>query len=96
MTMTQFADDLQGVAAGYIFYPVLDGTGLKGGYGFTLSFRGLNKIKSVAIDSESSDPNGALTIFAAVSRQLGLKLEKQKRPQPVLVIEHIDETPTEN
>jgi hypothetical protein len=30
------------------------------------------------------------------NRQLGLKLEKQKRPVPVLVIDHINEKPTEN
>jgi uncharacterized protein (TIGR03435 family) len=35
-------------------------------------------------------------LFDAVNRQLGLELEKEKRPQPVLVIDHIEETPTEN
>jgi uncharacterized protein (TIGR03435 family) len=31
-----------------------------------------------------------------VSKELGLKLEKQRRPAPVLVIDHIEEKPTEN
>jgi uncharacterized protein (TIGR03435 family) len=44
----------------------------------------------------ASDPNGALSFFDAVNKQLGLKLEKQKRPLPVLVIDHVDEKPTEN
>jgi uncharacterized protein (TIGR03435 family) len=44
----------------------------------------------------NSEPNSALSIFDAVSKRLGLKLEKGKRPLPVLVIDHIDETPTEN
>jgi uncharacterized protein (TIGR03435 family) len=35
-------------------------------------------------------------LFEAVTRQLGLKLESQKRPVPVLVIDHIEEKPTEN
>jgi uncharacterized protein (TIGR03435 family) len=35
-------------------------------------------------------------VFDAVSKQLGLKLEKQRRPMPVLVIDHIEERPTEN
>ena len=43
-----------------------------------------------------TDPNGALSLFDAVSKQLGLKLEKQTRPVPVLVIDHIEEKPTEN
>ena len=33
---------------------------------------------------------------AIVNKQLGLKLEKTKCPYPVLVIDHIEETPTEN
>ena len=37
-----------------------------------------------------------LSLQDAISKQLGLKLVKQKRPIPVLVIDHIDEKPTEN
>jgi uncharacterized protein (TIGR03435 family) len=44
----------------------------------------------------AADPNGAISFFDAVDKQLGLKLEKEKRSLPVLVIDHIDETPTEN
>ena len=44
----------------------------------------------------ASDPNGALSVPEALNRQLGLKLESVKRPEPVLVIDHIDEKPTEN
>jgi len=90
------------VAPGYIYNPVTDGTGLKGSYDFTLSFSSADKILPNAggaannSDSTSSDPNGALSLFDAVNRQLGLKLEKTKRPYPVLVIDHIEETPTPN
>ena len=45
---------------------------------------------------EASDPNGALSLFDAVNRQLGLKLVKQRRPLPALVIEHVEQKPTEN
>ena len=44
----------------------------------------------------ASDPNDAVTIFETVEKQLGLKLEKQKRPMPVIVIDHIEQKPTEN
>ena len=35
------------------------------------------------------------TIFEAVERQLGLKLDQQKRAFPVTVIDHIDQKPKE-
>lgn len=46
--------------------------------------------------STPSDPNGAVSIFDAINKQLGLKLVKEKRPVPVLVIDHVDEKPTDN
>jgi uncharacterized protein (TIGR03435 family) len=44
----------------------------------------------------ASDPTGGATLFEAVEKQLGLKLEKQKRSMPVIVIDHIEQKPTEN
>ena len=102
MTMAQIGDELQRVAAGYIYTPVLDGTGIKGSWDFTLSFSSADKVQASAAtpsadgSSAASDPNGALSLFDAVNRELGLKLEKQKRPVPVLVIDHIEEKPTDN
>jgi uncharacterized protein (TIGR03435 family) len=109
MTMEQICEEFQRVASGYIYSPVLDSTGLKGSYDFTLSFSSADQTRAPAAGSGTaaagggaastdgaSDPSGALTLFDAVNRQLGLKLEKQRRPVPVLVIDHIDEKPTEN
>jgi uncharacterized protein (TIGR03435 family) len=45
---------------------------------------------------EASDPSGAVTLFDAIEKQLGLKLEKQKRPASVLVIDHVEQKPTDN
>ena len=42
------------------------------------------------------EPNSGYTIFEALEKQLGLKLEKQKRNMPVIVIDHIEQKPTEN
>ena len=97
MTVAQIGDQLQRVAGSYIYNTVTDGTGLKGSYDFTLSFSSTDRLLPTTGEAaNSSDPNGALSIFDAVSRQLGLKLEKTRRPYPVLVIDHIEQTPTEN
>jgi len=109
MTMAQIGEELQRVAGGYIYGQVSDSTGIQGSWDFTLSFSSANLTKAGAgagppppggaatsTTAAASDPNGAVTLFDAVSRQLGLKLEKQRRPAPVLVIDHIEEKPTEN
>lgn len=108
MTTAQISDELQRLAAGYIYSPVLDSTGIKGSWDFTLSFSSADQLQSraagggtpssdgAAAAPTASDPSGAVSLFDAVNRELGLKLEKQKRPAPVLVIDHIEEKPTEN
>ena len=110
MNTAQIGDELQRIASGYIYGPVLDATGLKGSWDFTLSFSSADLTKggpgpgggappgapAPSGTATASDPNGAVSLFNAVSKQLGLKLEKQRRPAPVLVIDHIEEQPTEN
>jgi uncharacterized protein (TIGR03435 family) len=45
----------------------------------------------------ASDPiGGGVSLFDAIEKQLGLKLEMRKRTLPVFVIDHIEEKPTEN
>jgi uncharacterized protein (TIGR03435 family) len=97
MSMAQFGVLLQYLAPDYIFSPVLDTTGLKGSYNFTLSFSS-NFLLTAHIGGPSPDgaqqaeePIGAVSLIDAVKNQLGLKLDKQKRPLPVLVIDHIEE-----
>jgi uncharacterized protein (TIGR03435 family) len=112
MTMAQFAEDLQRMANGYIRVPVDDKTGLEGAYDFTLVFtpigilnagrgRGGGADPGTAAGGGANlpapaDPTGALSLYDAVNRQLGLKLEMRKRNMPVLVIDHIEEKPVDN
>jgi uncharacterized protein (TIGR03435 family) len=109
ITMAQFADQLQRVAPGYIHNPVVDGTGIEGNFDLTLSFstagflqngggggRGGDGGQTSGAAPAASDPSGGLSLFDAVNKQLGLKLEMQKRPMPVLVIDHVEEKPTDN
>ena len=109
MTMADFAKKLKDIAPGYIHTPVLDATGLDGSYDFTLSFstagalrngggggRGGDGPPPAAAVGTASDPNGAVSLFDAMEKQLGLKLQEQKRPVSVFVIDHIEQKPTEN
>jgi uncharacterized protein (TIGR03435 family) len=84
LTLQQIAE----IVGAQVNQPVLDATGLKGKYDFTLSWAG-----STTVVPESD--NGP-TIFSALQNQLGLKLEPKKAPAEVLVIDHIEKTPTEN
>ncbi len=98
--MSWFAAQLPSVASGYIHSEVLDATGLEGGWDFTLSFSKLRQWQGEPPSSPDSphapDPNGALSAPEALEKQLGLKLELRKRSVRVLVIDHIDDKPTDN
>jgi uncharacterized protein (TIGR03435 family) len=77
--------------------PVIDQTNLKGGYDFDLSYTadlppGLQP--GALLNGEQIDTSGP-TIFEAIRKQLGLKLEREKGPADTLVIEHA-EKPVEN
>ena len=93
VTMEQFAAKLQELEPDDFVYPAEDATGLTGRWDFLLSFspRGL-----VGQKNPDGTPNGAIPIDEAISKQLGLKLEKRKRTLPVIVIDHMDDKPIEN
>jgi uncharacterized protein (TIGR03435 family) len=94
-TMARFAELIRPQAAGYLKNPVVDQTGLKGGYDFTLSWT-RNDISTAAQnhkpeDGAPGDPTGAITVFEAVEHQLGLKLEGGKKyPLPVLIVDRAE------
>jgi uncharacterized protein (TIGR03435 family) len=103
MTMTQFAEQIQAYDTD-IHYPVLDGTGIDGAWDFTLTYDALANLAArlplrggaAGPNGEASDPSGSVSFAGAIEKQLGLKLEVHKRPEPVLVIDHIEEKPTDN
>jgi uncharacterized protein (TIGR03435 family) len=110
MTMAQFALELHRLASGFVPAPVIDSTGLTGGYDFSLSFSRANILKAPsaapsagggAPDGDASDPGGSgagpISLFDALQKQLGLKLEKRdKVDMPTLVIDHVEPNPTDN
>jgi uncharacterized protein (TIGR03435 family) len=99
-TMEELASNLPQWASGYIKIPVLDATGLKGRYDFTLEWTGRGVLSGVNANGEApADGAGGgngMTIFEAMEKQLGLKLDTAKKPIPVTVIDHVERVPTEN
>jgi bla regulator protein blaR1 len=72
---------------------VNDRTGLRGFYEFTLTFKPTGPLARGTASSASNDDLPDL--FTAIQDQLGLKLQSEKSPVPVFVVDHI-ERPTEN
>jgi uncharacterized protein (TIGR03435 family) len=75
ISMQTFARNLAGATG----RNVIDKTGLVGGYDFELTF----------IPDQSADTNGP-SLFTAVQEQLGLKLDAQRAPVEVLVIDRLE------
>lgn len=71
--------------------PVLDLTGLKGFYDFTVDLSGLGfNGAPPAVDTDGP------SIFTAVQNDLGLKLEARKQPIEILVVDAVNKAPIEN
>jgi uncharacterized protein (TIGR03435 family) len=87
LTTTQLAQQLQSLAPGYFREgPIVDRTGLTGTYDLHLEW-----MLQQQLDAGLSGP----TIFAAVEK-LGLTLEKRRDTAEILVVDHCEQTPTEN
>ncbi|MCU1328160.1 MAG: hypothetical protein JWN34_3530 [Bryobacterales bacterium] len=72
--------------------PVVDQTGIRGDHDFKLTYTREappNGQPGALINGVELDTSGP-TIFEALQKQLGLKLEKQRGKVPILVIEHAE------
>jgi uncharacterized protein (TIGR03435 family) len=93
MDMKDFATWMQ---SGVMDKPVVDQSGLKDRYDFTLKwtpddsqfaqFRGAVSMPPPKAD----DPNAPPSLYTAVQEQLGLKIEATKAPDDVIVIDHVE------
>jgi uncharacterized protein (TIGR03435 family) len=90
ITMQKLADFF----AKMIGMPVSNETGMNGVYTFTLEWAP-DETTRLEPDAPPA-PSGKPSLFSALQEQLGLKLEGRKGPVEVLVVDHIDRTPTEN
>jgi uncharacterized protein (TIGR03435 family) len=103
ISMAEFVDTLQQFAGAYMDHPIVDATGLEGGWDFAVGWSPRNNPQGPPAANagaaggalpEASDPSG-ISAFEAVEKQLGLKLVKQKRSIPVIVVDHVREQPVE-
>jgi uncharacterized protein (TIGR03435 family) len=87
-------DELAGMMSQPLQAPVINMTGLKGHYDFTVD------MAPYLTQEVISKPSGLSDIIpiaiTALQEQLGLKLESRKVPVEMLVVDHAEKTPTEN
>jgi uncharacterized protein (TIGR03435 family) len=76
--------------------PVLDQTSLPGAFDVKLDWARDNSLPSAAPNAAPAEQPDGPSIFEAVQKQLGLKLEKRKGPVDVLVVDHAEKTPLTN
>jgi uncharacterized protein (TIGR03435 family) len=99
-SMSQLTDTL----GNQLDRPVVDMTGLAGNYEFTLVFLPeFRNMPGMVMAGRGPAPGGpeattddAPALLAAVQDQLGLKLDQKKAPIDLVVIDHLEKTPTEN
>jgi uncharacterized protein (TIGR03435 family) len=105
-TMQELAERLTGLMS----RPVTDATALKAKYDFTLTYspEGMNGLMGPMPPppggaGAGGPPVAGLSeaeplpdVFGAVQAQLGLRLEPKKGPIELIVIDHVEKTPTEN
>lgn len=89
--MDNFASMLQ---SSVLDRPVVDETGLKGRFDFTLRWTP-DGFQSAGSGKAADNPDAPPDLFTAIQEQLGLKLESTKAPADVLVVDKI-EKPSEN
>ena len=87
-TMDEFVQALHRWANDYLTSPVVNSTGIEGVWDFELSWYTRPRLPQAG--------PGAATVFDAVERQLGLRLDLGKADAPALVVDRVQEKPDEN
>jgi uncharacterized protein (TIGR03435 family) len=101
ITMADFARNLE-QATGFFDHPIVDETGLEGGWDFLLGFSRQTPQRPAAPNQAATSQQAALpdvdegmSAYDAVQKELGLKLVKSKRSVDVIVVDHVDEKPVQ-
>jgi uncharacterized protein (TIGR03435 family) len=88
VTMAKFAEGLGSMANDNIAYPVMNMTGLEGGWDFDLKW---TPRLQLAIGGANS-----ITLGDALDKQLGLKMDLRQTPMPGTVVDKVNRKPTPN
>jgi uncharacterized protein (TIGR03435 family) len=75
--------------------PVVDKTGLKGGYDIKMEIHPLGPTPGAPLDVKELRESLKAAIIAGV-KELGLDLKEQQGPLDTIIVEHVERTPTEN
>jgi uncharacterized protein (TIGR03435 family) len=89
MSVAQFADYL----AAQTDSPVIDFTELRDQYDIVLYY---SKPLPVSANPPATTGDNAIDLLSALREQLGLELQRRKVPVNLLVIDHIEQTPSPN
>jgi uncharacterized protein (TIGR03435 family) len=96
----QTLDQVAGLLSGQVGRPVTNATGLTGKYDYEIFWASEGSVRAAPPSSEAGAPaaseESGPTIFMAVQEQLGLKLVEKKGPVQVMVVDHLEKSPTEN
>jgi len=91
-TVSELIDYMSRLRSAEMDRPVIDSTGMKGKYDFTINLFGTQEEMMAAV----SKGDFGSSIFTLIQEQLGLKLEPQKLPLDMVVVEKAEKIPTEN
>jgi len=89
------ADLLTQIASRMNLPPVVDMTGLKGRFNFTVD--GTDLLQSIGAGNAAPDPSALMVgVLEILQEQLGLRAELRKAPTDVLIVDRAEKLPTEN
>ncbi len=92
ITIPELIDNLSRMRFAEMDRPVVDNTGLKGRYDFSVNLFGSQEEMMAALNKGDFGSS----IFTLIQEQLGLKLEPQKLPLDMVIVDKAERVPTEN
>jgi uncharacterized protein (TIGR03435 family) len=76
--------------------PVIDRTGLAGHYDFTVQLFEVTDMSIADMKRAMAEASDGSAVLAAVQAQLGLKLENDRAPYRMVVVDHAEKMAVEN
>ncbi len=92
VTVQELIDDMSRLRSAEMDRPVIDDTGLKGRYDFTVTLFASQEEMMAAMNKGDFGSS----IFTLIQEQLGLKLEPRKLPLDMVIVDKAERIPTEN